>query len=108
PQIEMVPSLQDRSRHDSLRELVEDVKRNGYYGGIRLMKATVKRFVEYCDANEIDLPSDQNFSLRYRSTIPRRLGMAGSSALVTATIRCLMEFYDVEIPDKVLPGVILS
>lgn len=108
PQIEIVPSLQDRSRYDSPRELVEDVKRNGYYGGIRLMKATVKRFIEYCDENDLALGTDQNFSLRYRSTIPRRLGMAGSSALVTATIRCLMEFYDIEISDKILPGVILS
>jgi len=107
PEIEIVPSIQDRSRYASVRELVTDVQQNGYYGGIRLMKATVRKFIDYCDKHEIEL-EDKNFSLRYRSTIPRRLGLAGSSALVTATMRCLMEYYDVDIPKPILPGVILS
>ena len=93
--LEIVPSFQDRSKYPSVHDLVEDVKIHGYYGGIRLMKATVRRFIEYCDEHGIDLPK-QNFSIRYRSNIPRHLGLAGSSALVTATLRCLMEFYEVE------------
>lgn len=106
PDLEIVPSLQDRSKYLSMRDLSADVADNGYYGGIRIMKATILKFLEYCDENEIELP-DQNFSIRYRSTIPRRLGMAGSSALVTATLRCLMEFYDVDIPRPLQPNVIL-
>ncbi len=107
PEVEIVPSLQDRSKYASLRDLLDDVRSNGYYGGIRVMKATVKKFVEYCEQHDIAL-SDENFSLRYRSTIPRRLGMAGSSALVTATLRCLMEFYEVEIAQELQPSLILS
>lgn len=107
PEIEIVPSIQDRSRYTSIRDLSEDVQSNGYYGGIRLMKASIKRFLRYCDQNEIEL-EDKNFSIRYRSNIPRRLGMAGSSALVTATLRCLIEYYDVEIPQPELPNLILS
>ncbi len=107
PEVEVVPSVQDRSKYASIADLSEDVDKNGYYGGIRLMKAAIKKFADYCQANKIKLPK-RNFSIRYRSTIPRRLGLAGSSALVTATIRCLMEYYDVEIPHTILPNLILS
>ncbi len=106
-ELEIVPSLEDKSRYAGMRELVEDVNANGYYGGIRLMKAAVKKFYDYCLEQDITLPN-VNFSVRYRSTIPRRLGLAGSSALVTATIKCLMEFYDVDIPKPLLPNLILS
>lgn len=107
PELEIVPSVQDRSRYGSMRELARDVQANGYYGGLRLMKAAIRRFLMYCDGRRIKLP-DQNFSIRYRSTIPRRLGLAGSSALVTATLRCLMEYYDVHIPKHEQPNLILS
>lgn len=107
PDIEVVPSFQDRMKYSSMQELSRDVENNGYYGGIRLMKAAIRRFWLYCRDQGMQLP-DRNFSIRYRSTIPRRLGLAGSSALVTATIRCLMEFYDIDIPKPLLPGLILS
>ena len=107
PEVEIVPSFQDRSKYASLRDLVSDVQNHGYYGGIRLMKASIRKFVEYCDKEGIRLP-DRNFSVRYRSTIPRRVGMAGSSALVTATMRCLLDFYEVSVPKPVLPNLILS
>ena len=107
PHIEIVPSIQDRSKYASLDHLDGDVRDNGYYGGIRLMKATLRRFHRYCKENRIAL-HDRCFSVRYRSTIPRRLGLAGSSALVTATLRCLLEFYDIEIARPLLPGLILS
>lgn len=107
PELEIVPSLQDRSKYNSVRDLVQDVKEQGYYGGIRLMKATVKRFVDYCDQQGIPL-ANTNFSLRYRSNIPRRVGLAGSSALVTATLRCLLEFYDVDLEKYLQPNLILS
>jgi glucuronokinase len=34
--------------------------------------------------------------------------MAGSSAIVVATLRALMDFYDIEIPQRVLPSLVLS
>lgn len=105
--LEIIPSYQDQSKYESIDSLVEDVNLNGYYGGIRLMKATIYKFYQYCKKHNISLPQ-KNFSIRYRSTIPRRLGLAGSSALVTATMKCLMEFYEVEIPKPILPNIILS
>ncbi len=107
PEVEIVPSRRDRSSYGSVRELAEDVNEYGYYGGIRLMKAAICRFVKYCDTHGMTLPC-QNFSVRYRSTIPRHVGMAGSSALVTATMRCLCEFYDVSIPLPHLANLVLS
>lgn len=107
PELVIVPSFQDRSTYGSVRELARDVREQGYYGGVRLLKATVRKFVDYCDERGIELHGE-NFSLRYRSTIPRRVGLAGSSALVTATLRCLMEFYGVEIEKHLQPNLILS
>jgi glucuronokinase len=104
-QVEIVPSYEDRPVFSSVRQLVTEIRHNGYYGGDRLMKAALSRFVEYCDANEIELHG-RNFRLRYRSNIPRRVGLAGSSALITATLRCLMEFYEVSIPKPVLASLI--
>lgn len=107
PEVEIVPSFQDRSKYASIQDLAADVRDNGYYGGIRLMKAAIRRFAEYCEKHGIAL-AERNFSIRYRSTIPRRLGLAGSSALVTATLRCLLEYYEVDIPAPILPNLILS
>lgn len=106
-QLELVLSQEDRSRFDSIYELAKDVRLHGYYGGIRLVKATIKRFVEYCNSQEISLHS-RNFSIRYQSNIPRQVGLAGSSAIIVAVLRCLMEFYGVNIPLRVQPSLVLS
>ena len=90
-----------------MQDLARDVRLHGYYGGIRLIKATIKRFVEYCEQRGVAL-HDRNFSVRYRRTIPRQVGLAGSSAIIVATLRCLMEFYDVHIPLEVQPSLVLS
>jgi glucuronokinase len=106
-QVEVVWSQEDQSRFRSVRDLADDVRLHGYYGGVRLVKATIKKFVEYCDRQEQPL-HEENFSIRYESTIPRQVGLAGSSAIIIATLRCLMEFYDVAIPQRVLPSLALA
>ncbi len=106
-QMEIVWSQEDRSRFRGIRELARDVRLHGYYGGIRLVKATIKRFVDYCDEQDISL-HDGNFSVRYESNIPRQVGLAGSSGIIIATLRALSEFYEVEIPLRVLPSLALS
>jgi len=106
-QVEVVWSKNDQSRFDSVDELVRDVQLHGYYGGVRLLKATIKRFVEYCRRQGHRLHG-ANFSVRYQSDIPRQVGLAGSSAIIVATLRCLMEFYGITIPQPVLPSLALS
>jgi glucuronokinase len=105
--VELVWTDLDQSRFRSVQELVRDVKSHGYYGGMRLVKATVKKFVEYCVRNDLAL-HDRNFSIRYESNIPRQVGLAGSSAIIVATMRCLCEFYGVTIPLPVQPSLALA
>jgi glucuronokinase len=107
PELMIEACAEDLCRFGSVDELVRDVRLHGYYGGMRLVKATIRRFGEYCRARDISL-SGRNFTIRYSTTIPRLVGMAGSSAIVTATLRALMTFYNVEIPKEVQPTLILS
>lgn len=102
--VELIGCAEDQSRFRSVHDLVRDVGLHGYYGGLRLVKATVKKFVQYCARQGIDLHK-RNFSIRYETTIPRQVGLAGSSAIIVATLRCLMQFYGVEIPQEVQPSL---
>jgi len=45
--LDIVLSSDDRARFSSIHDLVRDVKLHGYYCGIRLVKATIKRFAEF-------------------------------------------------------------
>jgi glucuronokinase len=93
--------------YKNIQDLVEREGLYGYYGGVRLVKATVKKFYEYCQIQGVQLEK-KNFTIRYSSGIPRQLGLGGSSAIITAAIRALMEFYDVKIPQEILPTLILE
>jgi glucuronokinase len=107
PELEILPSVKDHSRFDSISSLTRDVELHGYYGGIRLLKATVKKFHDYCKENHIVLHG-KNFTIRYSSDIPHGVGLAGSSAIITACLRALCEFYGVSIPKYTQANLILS
>jgi glucuronokinase len=107
PELQIEPQNQDRNIYRNIYDMVESVSLVGYYGGDRLIKAAIKKFCEYCDENNIKL-SSQNFTIRYHSSIPRQVGLAGSSAIITATMRALMKFYKVKIPIEILPNIVLS
>ncbi len=91
----------------NLEHLRSSVGTEGYYGGARLVKAAVKRFTDWCADAGIILP-ERNFTLSYATTIPRQVGLAGSSAIITATMRALMQFHEVAIPSEVLPTLIMK
>lgn len=105
--VEIVLAEHDRARFRSVYDLANDVQLHGYYGGIRLVKATIKRFVEYCQAQGLALHK-RNFSIRYESNIPRQVGLAGSSSIIIATLRCLLEYYDVDMPLAIQPSFALA
>lgn len=107
PTLEILPSDRDLVCHNSISELVSSINLNGYYGGMRLIKAAIKQFADYCRNNNIKLP-DKNFSLRYSTNIPQQVGLAGFSAIITASMRALCSFYEVDIPKQVLPNIILA
>ena len=107
PRLELRPAPQDRSDFESVEEMLNNIAQTGYYGGIRLLKAAVKKFFEHHNNNGADLP-DRNFTLQYRTNIPRQVGLGGSSAIITAVMRALSRFYNVTIPRHILPNVVLA
>ncbi|VGO12181.1 hypothetical protein PDESU_00732 [Pontiella desulfatans] len=107
PYIELLPNRRDRSIYRTLDDLEQNVRECGYYGGIRLLQASLKRFHEYCRSKGIDV-SGKGFAMRYFSNIPHHVGMAGSSAIITACFRGLMQFYGVDIPKPEMANIILS
>lgn len=105
PELEIVPNRRDGSTFASMAGLYDDVRMFGYYGGIRLLKSAIKSFYGYCLENEIGL-HERNFTIRYDSDIPNLVGLAGSSAIVTATLRALLAFYGVTIPKPQLANLV--
>lgn len=106
PELHIDPQPQDESTFRSIFHLRDSVSMLGYNGGIPLIKAGIKKFGDYCEINNIKLPN-RNFTVRYRSSIPRQVGMSGSSAIVVALFRALMQFYKVEIPIEYLPQLVM-
>ena len=102
----------DGGAHDSavfrdMGQLASHVGRHGYGGGGRLIQAALKTFHAHCEELGCTL-SRQTFTVRYETSIPRQVGLAGSSAIVTAAFRGLMSFHDVRIPREKQPNLILS
>jgi glucuronokinase len=107
PHFEIVPTHGDLTHFESVMEFLRDIKLHGYYGGMRLIKAGIKKFHEYCSQNHIALP-DRSFTIQFETDIPRLVGLAGSSAIITATMRALMQFHNVQIPKHLLPTLVLA
>ncbi len=105
--LEIRPSKADMPVFESVEDLYQATRWRGYYGGIRLIQALIVRFLEYCRAEAIELPN-RNFTIEYESTIPMRLGLGGSSAIITAALRALAQYYNVTIPRPVMANLVLE
>ena len=105
--LRFIPGEVDDATFDSPRQLVRDLRLYGYYGGIRMLKAVSKLFFEYCEEHGIEI-ADANFTAEYKINIPRLVGLSGSSAICSAMLKALMEFYGVEIPLEEQPTLIMS
>ncbi len=105
--LEIKPSAADFPIWQNLEELRETTRWRGYYGGIRIIRALLMRFTDYCAAEGIEL-HDRNFTVEYESNIPLRLGLGGSSAIITATLRALMQFYEIEISKPIQANLALE
>jgi glucuronokinase len=95
--LEIRPSKADAPVFENLDELYQLTRWRGYYGGIRIIQALIVRFMDYCRDHDITL-ENRNFTVEYESTIPLRLGMGGSSAIVIAALRALCQYFRVDIP----------
>ena len=105
--LEIKPSAADIPIWENLQELRNHTQWRGYYGGIRIIRALLMRFSNYCASKGIEL-HDRNFTIEYESNIPLRLGMGGSSAIITSALRALMRYYDAEIPMPIQANLVLE
>ena len=105
--LEIRPPAADTPAWKNLAELRNHTRWRGYYGGIRIIRALLMRFTDYCAEQGLRL-HDRNFTIEYESNIPLRLGMGGSSAIVVSALRALMRYYEVEIPLPVQANLALE
>ncbi|MCH2181536.1 MAG: hypothetical protein MK108_05975 [Mariniblastus sp.] len=100
------PAPHEGLEFEGIEQLAGRVQHEGYYGGVRLLKASIKRFYEFCLADsDID---GENFRIQYHSNIPRQVGLAGSSAIITAALRGLADWYHVSLEPQLLASLTLS
>ena len=106
----------DPLRYPSLAHLSVLSSREGYSGGLRLMAAALHRFHALCTLKQYPLNRSQGFVARYHTTVPRQVGLAGSSAIITAFLRAVFSFYgldgkameQLELTRDKLPAFVLS
>ena len=105
--LEIKLSKADLPVFESLDELYRTTRWRGYYGGIRIIQALIVRLIDYCREKGIEL-EDRNFTLEYESNVPQRLGLGGSSAIITASLRALCQYYDLDIPLPIQANLVLE
>ena len=105
--LEIKPSKADLPVWENLDDLYRITRWRGYYGGIRIIQALIVRLLDYCRDSGIELP-DRNFTLEYESTVPQRLGLGGSSAIITASLRALCQYYHLDLPLPVFANLVLE
>lgn len=103
-EIEVLPGLVDHQRWKDLNEFRSSVSTMGYYGGIRLLKATLLVFINHCKENNIKL-HNRCFRLSYTTDIPVLLGLSGSSAIISACLRALGGWYGVKMEPWLLANL---
>ncbi|HTP30558.1 MAG TPA: hypothetical protein VMJ75_00185 [Candidatus Acidoferrales bacterium] len=105
--LEIKPSKVDLPVFENLDDLYRITRWRGYYGGIRIIQALIVRLIDYCRQQGLDLP-DRNFTLEYDSSVPQRLGLGGSSAIITAALRALCRYYKLDIPLPIQANLVLE
>jgi glucuronokinase len=105
--LEIKLSKADLPVFENLDDLYRTTRWRGYYGGIRIIQALIVRLVDYCRERGIEL-EDRNFTLEYESNVPQRLGLGGSSAIITASLRALCQYYDLDIPLPIQANLVLQ
>lgn len=76
-------------------------------GGALLLAAALKKFADHCETARID-PAPRGLQLSFTSDIPRQVGLGGSSAIVIAALRALMQRYGVAIEPATLAELALA
>ena len=66
PELVIEPNQRDHTSFASITKLLESIDAFGYYGGLRLLQASVRRFHGYCKKNGSPIHS-RNFTVRTRA-----------------------------------------
>lgn len=96
----------DLFEFESTQEFARFVDRFGYGNGEQLLAATLRTFLNLADSQRWAVPSGMDIS--FNSRIPRGVGLAGSSALVIALLRCLLDLCGEQLEARLLPSLALS
>jgi len=107
---EIVPGADDRLVYPSLREAAGALSAYGCEDGVRLLRAALKQLVGW-RGGLADLPDADprlRFRIRYETDIPRQVGLAGSSAIVTAALRALAEWFGLLLDPAALSELALA
>ncbi|KAK8832684.1 hypothetical protein WA577_004079 [Blastocystis sp. JDR] len=90
----------DPTSFTSFSDLHHILSKNGYTGGIRLLYASLNRFYKYLMKKGIYV-NQCPFTMSYTTSIPRQVGLSGSSSIIIAAMRALIAFY--RIPKGLFP-----
>lgn len=102
--IQVLPGKVDHLDWTDLAQFGKSVSSMGYYGGLRLLKATLYTFMKYCEQENI-LLHDRGFKLSYTTDIPVLLGLSGSSAIISACLRALGSWYGIKMEPWLLANL---
>jgi len=105
--LEIKASKADIPVFENLEDVYRTTRWRGYYGGVRIVQALIVRLIDYCRERGLEL-EDRNFTLEYESSIPQRLGLGGSSAIITAALRALREYYSLDIAPQEQANLVLE
>ncbi|KAK4511508.1 phosphatidylinositol-binding protein scs2 [Mucor velutinosus] len=103
--------VSDPHKFSSLECLVGVSQIDGYETGDRLLQACCKVFYLHCKENNIPINTKQGFRMMFETNIPRQVGLAGSSAIITALWKMLSLFYGVtqeQIPLELQASLVLK
>lgn len=105
-EIAILPMPSERRSFASLSKLRDSIATCGYYGSERLILAALKKFYDFFGSTRLaDRP---NFTVSATTNIPRSVGLAGSSAIVMATLRAALGWYSLSLAPDVLASLTLA
>ncbi|KAI8582235.1 hypothetical protein K450DRAFT_228025 [Umbelopsis ramanniana AG] len=110
--ISILPNpVADPHLFSSIESMAVISETDGYDNGDRLLQACCKVFFTHCKKNAIAINTKQGFSVLFETNIPRQVGLAGSSAIISAFWKTLLKFYgvtDKQIPLPLQASLVLS
>ncbi|KAG2230661.1 hypothetical protein INT48_005617 [Thamnidium elegans] len=111
-EITILPNpVSDPHKFSCMASLVGVSEIDGYETGDRLLQACCKVFYRYCQQQKININTRQGFKMMFETNIPRQVGLAGSSAIITALWKMLTCFYGVtlqQIPLEIQASLVLK